>query len=57
MTAAAHGRDVRANILLRFVTDNRPQIGGEPDRVPDLKLVHGAPEHRQDAVGSIILQT
>jgi hypothetical protein len=35
--------------------NHRADIGGEPVREPDRKLVHRAPEHREHALGGIFL--
>ena len=56
VAAGAQGVDVALDAGLRGGVDHRADVGGQRRRVADGRLVHGAFQHGDDAVGHVGLQ-
>ena len=56
VAAAAHCLDVASNRVARLRGDDRADVDREPARIADLELGHRALQHREHAVGDIVLQ-
>ncbi len=56
MTCRAHLVDVREQPLPCLGIDQRPDISGQPGRIPKRELPHGVLQHLQQAIGNVFLQ-